>query len=167
MGPDEMLKRLKEWPRGLNLDQRKTVREALKACCAIFEAPRALLAWEEHEEPWLIVASLADTGFMWIEEKPDRYLPLVDPEHEADAFEGEASSREEGMLVNSGKWLASEASFFACDTAFQTFGGYSFAREYHVGRYWAQSRLGRVAPVSNQLVLSYVSETILGMPRSY
>jgi len=90
MGPEAMLKRLKEWPRGLNLDQRQTVREALKACCAIFEAPRALLAWEEHEEPWLIVASLGDTGFTWIEEKPDRYLPLVDPEHEADAFEGDA-----------------------------------------------------------------------------
>jgi acyl-CoA dehydrogenase len=84
-----------------------------------------------------------------------------------DAFDGDAHAREEGRLANSAKWLASEASYFAADTAFQTFGGYSYAREYHVGRYWAQSRLGRVAPVSNQLVLSYVAETILGMPRSY
>lgn len=90
MGPEEMLKRLSEWPRGLNLDQRKTVRLALNACRSIFEASRALLAWEEHEEPWLIVASLSDAGFTWSEEQPDRYMPLVDPAYAEAAFAGDA-----------------------------------------------------------------------------
>ena len=90
MGPEEIVKRLKGWPRGLNLDQRKTVRQALSACRAFFEASRVILAWEEHEEPWLIVATLSDSGFMWVEEQPDRYTPLVDESHEDEAFVGDA-----------------------------------------------------------------------------
>jgi acyl-CoA dehydrogenase len=84
-----------------------------------------------------------------------------------EAFEGDASNDEVGALTNSAKWLASESCFFAADTAFQTFGGYSFSREYHIGRHWAQARLQRVAPVSNQLVLNYMAEKVLGLPRSY
>jgi signal transduction histidine kinase len=45
----------------------------------VFSAPRAVLAWEEREEPWLIVASLAENAITWQEEEPERYLPLVDP----------------------------------------------------------------------------------------
>jgi len=90
MGPEEIVKRLKDWPRGLNLDQRKTVRQALSACRTFFEASRVILAWEEHEEPWLIVATLSDSGFMWVEEQPDRYMPLVDESHEGEAFAGDA-----------------------------------------------------------------------------
>src|SRR6266568_1009773 len=92
MGPEEMLRRLQEWPRGLNVDSRKTIRQALKACLSTFEAPRAILAWEEHEEPWLIVASLSDTGFTWTEEQPNRYLPLIDPSFADIAFAGDAIS---------------------------------------------------------------------------
>jgi signal transduction histidine kinase len=92
MGPEEMLRRLQEWPRGLNVDSRKTIRQALKACLSTFEAPRAILAWEEHEEPWLIVASLSDAGFTWTEEQPDRYLPLIDPSFADIAFAGDAIS---------------------------------------------------------------------------
>jgi signal transduction histidine kinase len=90
MGPDEIVKRLKDWPHGLNLDQRKTVRQVLTACRTFFDASRVILAWEEHEEPWLIVATLSDSGFMWIEEQPDRYMPLVDASHEDQAFVGDA-----------------------------------------------------------------------------
>ncbi len=80
MGPEEVAQRLRQWPRGLALlDQRTMVRQALKACRAIFNAPRAVLAWEEREEPWLIVASLSDENFTWVEEEPEQYLPLVDP----------------------------------------------------------------------------------------
>src|SRR5881392_1187990 len=90
MGPEEIVKRLKDWPRGLNLDQRKTVRQALTACRSFFDASRVILAWEEHEEPWLIVATISDSGFMWIEEQPDRYMPLVDASHENQVFVGDA-----------------------------------------------------------------------------
>ena len=90
MGPDEIVKRLKDWPRGLNLDQRMTVRQALGACRTLFDASRVILAWEEQEEPWLIVAALSDTGFIWVEEQSDRYAPLVDEAHSDEAFEGDA-----------------------------------------------------------------------------
>ena len=90
MTPDELLRRLASWPRGLNVDQRKTVRQALGACRAIFEAPRALIAWEEHEEPWLIVASLTDHGFTWTEEEPEKYLPLVNSSSADSTFVGDA-----------------------------------------------------------------------------
>ncbi|HEY6894973.1 MAG TPA: hypothetical protein VI258_12440, partial [Rhodanobacteraceae bacterium] len=70
MLPQDILRRLKDWPRGLKIDERKTVRQALRACRDIFEAPRAIIAWEEHEEPWLIVASMTDHGFTWTEEEP-------------------------------------------------------------------------------------------------
>lgn len=90
MSPEEVLRRLKDWPRGLNVDQRKMVRQAMQACLSIFDAPRVLLAWEEREEPWLIVASLSDAGFTWTEEQPDRYDPLVDASHTDIAFAGDA-----------------------------------------------------------------------------
>lgn len=72
-----------------------------------------------------------------------------------------------GLLANSAKYLATEASFLACDAAMQVFGGYSFAREYHIGRHWIESRLQRIAPVNNQMILNFVAERGLGLPRSY
>jgi signal transduction histidine kinase len=77
--PDEIWSRLQQWPRGLALDQRTLVRRTLRACRSIFQSPRAVLVWEEREEPWLIIASLSDEGFIWNDEEPERYLPLVDP----------------------------------------------------------------------------------------
>lgn len=72
-----------------------------------------------------------------------------------------------GTLANAAKYLASEAAFAATDDAMQVFGGYSYAREYHIGRYWIESRIQRIAPINNQMVLNYVSEQCLGLPRSY
>jgi signal transduction histidine kinase len=79
MGPNEVSRRLRQWPRGLALDQRTLVRRMLKACGTLFGGSRAVLAWEEPEEPWLIVASLSEDSLTWQEEEPERYLPLVDP----------------------------------------------------------------------------------------
>ncbi|GAA1517478.1 acyl-CoA dehydrogenase family protein [Nocardioides humi] len=84
-----------------------------------------------------------------------------------DLFDRDASVAEQGTAANTAKWLASEAAYFAADSAMQTHGGYSFAREYHVGRYWMEARLQRIAPVNNQMILNYVSERVLGLPRSY
>jgi acyl-CoA dehydrogenase len=48
-----------------------------------------------------------------------------------------------------------------------TLGGYGFTKEYHVERKWREARLYRTAPIANNLVLSYVAEHVLGLPRSY
>ncbi|KQW44996.1 acyl-CoA dehydrogenase [Nocardioides sp. Root1257] len=72
-----------------------------------------------------------------------------------------------GTLANAAKYLATEASFGATDASMQVFGGYSFAREYHIGRHWIESRLQRIAPVNNQMVLNFIAERTLGLPRSY
>lgn len=72
-----------------------------------------------------------------------------------------------GILANAAKYLCSEAAVETTDAAMQVFGGYSFAREYHIGRQWIEARLPRVAPVNNQMILNYIAERSLGMPKSY
>ena len=72
-----------------------------------------------------------------------------------------------GEAAQSAKYLAAEASFFAADRAVQTLGGMGYATEYHVERYFRESRLLRLAPVSQEMVLNYVSQHVLGLPRSY
>ena len=72
-----------------------------------------------------------------------------------------------GPEANAAKFLGSEAGFEACDRAMQTHGGYSYAKEYHIERFWRESRLLKIAPVSQEMVLNYVSTKVLGLPRSY
>jgi acyl-CoA dehydrogenase len=72
-----------------------------------------------------------------------------------------------GPAANAAKYLTSEAAWKIADDAMQTFGGFSFAREYHIGRHWIEVRLQRIAPVNNQMVLNYFAERVLGLPRSY
>ena len=69
--------------------------------------------------------------------------------------------------ANMAKWLAAEAGFFAADCALQTHGGFGYAREYHVERYWREARLMKLAPVSQEMILNYVAEHVLELPRSY
>ena len=72
-----------------------------------------------------------------------------------------------GEQANLAKWLAAEAGFAAADRAVQTLGGMGYAREYDVERYWREVRVMRIAPISQELVMSYVAEHVLGLPRSY
>ena len=72
-----------------------------------------------------------------------------------------------GGEANMAKYLASEAAWEAGEAAMVTLGGYGFAKEYHVERKWREARLYRTAPIANNLVLSYVAEHLLGLPRSY
>jgi acyl-CoA dehydrogenase len=72
-----------------------------------------------------------------------------------------------GKEANMAKWLAAEAGFFAADAALQTHGGFGYAREYHVERYWREARLMKLAPISQEMILNYISEHVLGLPRSY
>ena len=69
--------------------------------------------------------------------------------------------------ANAAKYLAGEAGFKACQTAVMTLGGYGYAKEYHVERYLRESLICRIAPVSPQLVLCYIAERVLGLPKSY
>lgn len=69
--------------------------------------------------------------------------------------------------ANSAKYLSGEACFDACQQAVMTHGGYGYAQEYHVERYLRESLIGRIAPVSPQLILCYIAERVLGLPRSY
>lgn len=72
-----------------------------------------------------------------------------------------------GSEANMAKWLAADACFQAADQAIQTHGGFGYAKEYHVERYWREARLQRLAPISQEMVLNYVTEHVMGLPRSY
>ncbi|MDE0065001.1 MAG: acyl-CoA/acyl-ACP dehydrogenase [Gammaproteobacteria bacterium] len=72
-----------------------------------------------------------------------------------------------GAEANMAKWLAADACYQAADQAVQTHGGFGYAKEYHVERYWREARLQRIAPISQEMVLNYVTEHVLGLPRSY
>ncbi|WP_226700746.1 acyl-CoA dehydrogenase family protein [Qipengyuania gaetbuli] len=72
-----------------------------------------------------------------------------------------------GAEANMAKMLASEASWAAADMCVQTLGGFGFAEEYDVERKFREARLYTVAPISTNLILSYVAEHVLGLPRSY
>ena len=72
-----------------------------------------------------------------------------------------------GEEANVAKLLASEAAWHAADTAMQTHGGFGYAREYDVERKWRETRIFQIAPISTNLILSYLGQHVLGMPRSY
>jgi acyl-CoA dehydrogenase len=72
-----------------------------------------------------------------------------------------------GPAANAAKYLAAEAGFKACQVAVMTHGGYGYAREYHVERYFREIMIARIAPVTPQLLLCFIAEKVLGLPKSY
>ena len=72
-----------------------------------------------------------------------------------------------GAEANAAKYLAGEAGFDACQQAIMTHGGFGYAKEYHVERYLREVMVPRIAPISPQLVLSYIAERVLDLPKSY
>lgn len=72
-----------------------------------------------------------------------------------------------GEQANLAKYLAAEAAFECADRAIQTHGGFGYAKEYDVERYWRESRLMKIAPISQEMVMNFVSSKVLGLPRSY
>lgn len=72
-----------------------------------------------------------------------------------------------GEEANIAKMLASEASWHAAEAALQTHGGFGYAREYDIERKWRDTRIFQIAPISTNLILSYIGQHVLGMPRSY
>jgi acyl-CoA dehydrogenase len=96
--------------------------------------------WMELEAAWLMTLSSA-----W---QYDKDLPC-------------------GPAANSAKYLAAEAGFRACEQALMTHGGFGYAKEFHVERYFRESLIPRIAPVSRELILSFIAEKALGLPKSY
>ena len=72
-----------------------------------------------------------------------------------------------GAEANAAKYLAAEACFSACETAVMTHGGMGYAKEFHVERYLREALIPRIAPVSREMILNYIAERVLGLPRSY
>jgi acyl-CoA dehydrogenase len=102
-------------------------------------------------------------------------FPLADAHARLRAAEyaiRDASARYDAGLpcaeeANTAKYLAADAGYEAADRAMQTLGGMGYADEYDVARYWREARLMRIAPVSQEMVLNYLAEHVLGLPRSY
>jgi acyl-CoA dehydrogenase len=96
--------------------------------------------WVELEAAWLMVMSAA-----W---QYDKGMPC-------------------GAAANAAKYLAGEAGFSACEQAVMTHGGFGYAKEFHVERYLREAWIPRLAPVSPQLILCFIAEKVLGLPKSY
>jgi len=77
------------------------------------------------------------------------------------------AGKECGREANAGKYLAAEAAFKACTNAVMTHGGMGYAKEFHVERYLRESLIHRLAPISPQMILNYLAERALDLPRSY
>jgi acyl-CoA dehydrogenase len=72
-----------------------------------------------------------------------------------------------GAEANMAKMLAADAAWHAAEACMQTFGGFAFAREYGIERKWREARLYQTAPISTNMILAYIGQHVLGMPRSY
>src|SRR3712207_4290464 len=72
-----------------------------------------------------------------------------------------------GREANAAKFLCAEAGVHAADLALQVHGGFGYGKEFHVERYFREARLRRIAPISQEMVLNYTAEHVLGLPRSY
>ena len=72
-----------------------------------------------------------------------------------------------GAEANAAKYLGAEAGFNACTRAVMTHGGYGYAKEFHVERYLREALIMRIAPVTAHMILNFIGEKVLGLPRSY
>jgi alkylation response protein AidB-like acyl-CoA dehydrogenase len=87
--------------------------------------------------------------------------------HAAWAFDRELPPMEVGFLANAAKYKAAELWITAADRAIQTHGGYGFSDEYGIAHHWESARLVRTAPISKEMILNYVAEHTLDLPRPY
>lgn len=85
----------------------------------------------------------------------------------ATLYDRNAPQKRVGDVSNMAKYAATEAAVEAVYHAMQTLGGYGFAKEYHIERWWREVQLVRLAPITQQMTLNYTAEHILGLPRSY
>ena len=97
----------------------------------------------------------------------DRIFQRVEIDVALPHFARPLGGKDCGAEANMAKMLAAEASWAAAEACVQTHGGFGFAEEYDVERKFRETRLYQVAPISTNLILSYIAEHELGMPRSY
>ena len=86
------------------------------------------------------------------------------------AFKGAAlydAGRDCGAEANAGKYLGAEAGFRACEASLLAHGGMGYAKEYDVERYFREAMIARIAPVSREMILNFIAEKVLGLPKSY
>ena len=72
-----------------------------------------------------------------------------------------------GSEANMAKLLSSEASWKAAEACLQTYGGFGFAEDYDIERKFRETRLYQIAPISTNMILAYLAQNVLGLPRSY
>jgi acyl-CoA dehydrogenase len=72
-----------------------------------------------------------------------------------------------GAEANAAKYLAGEAAFRACETAVMTHGGMGYSKEFHVERYLREVMIPRIAPITPHMILNFIAEKVLGLPKSY
>jgi acyl-CoA dehydrogenase len=72
-----------------------------------------------------------------------------------------------GAAANAAKYLAAEAGMKACQQAMMTHGGFGYAKEFHVERYMREMMIPWIAPITPNLILSFIAERVLGLPKSY
>ena len=115
----------------------------------VFDRPIGMNQGIQHPlaESWMELAA-ADLMVMKAADLFDRGLPC-------------------GSVANAAKYLAGEAGFNACTRAVMVHGGYGYAKEYHVERYLREVLINRIAPITPELIKSYVAEKVLGLPKSY
>lgn len=77
------------------------------------------------------------------------------------------AGRDCGAEANAAKYLGGEAGFNACEAAVMAHGGMGYAKEFHVERYFREAMIARIAPVSREMILNYIAERVLGLPKSY
>jgi acyl-CoA dehydrogenase len=86
------------------------------------------------------------------------------------AFKGAAlydAGKDCGAEANAGKYLGAEAGFRACEASVLAHGGMGYAKEYDVERYFREAMIARIAPVSREMILNFIAEKVLGLPKSY
>ncbi|KAF8581484.1 acyl-CoA dehydrogenase NM domain-like protein [Ramaria rubella] len=104
----------------------------------------------------------------WIELEAGKLLTYNAARTYDDNASGLRASRTDiGARCNAAKYFAAEAAFKACERAVMTHGGMGYSSDYHVERYLREVFVPRIAPVSREMILNYISQRVLGLPRSY
>ena len=145
----------------------RLLREAVREACARFPDEYWAERDQSHTFPWEFYAEMAKGGWIGVASCEVSYDGLYVDAADRVGEEGRGFTYLLDGLNAERVLVAAEAGFAAADAAMQTHGGFGYASEYHVERYWREARLMRIAPVPQEMVLNYLAEHVLGLPRSY
>jgi signal transduction histidine kinase len=117
---EEISSILRRWPRGFRPQHRDAARETLRSCAEVYEASHAVMAWEESDEPWIVIATYSASEYDCIEAAADRFLPLTDPSIAEVSFSLSADGR---IVTSAGQCIASGQSLV----------NQNLRNDYHIG----------------------------------